>query len=147
MFFAFGLAVGGIGENVDADGEGIGDVLGDIGRIVTPLAGAGELPIAGKILVAVDDAGAAAIFDALQVAGVGRIGADHVLHAPDRMAGRNGLQFVFGFGKDGGHELAQADVESARVAAAGFGEDEAAAVDIVAQFLRVRQVDSALGCR
>ena len=101
LLFALRLAVGGVGEHVDADRQRVGDVLDDGRRIVVPLAGLGELPVAGQVLVAVDDASAAAVFDAPQLAGVGRIGPHHVLHPPDRMAGRDRLQFVFRFGKDG----------------------------------------------
>ena len=46
MFFAFWFAIRGICEDVDADGEGICDVFNDTCRIVIPLAGAGEFPIA-----------------------------------------------------------------------------------------------------
>ena len=67
LFFAFRLAVRGVGENVNADGERIGDVLSDVGRVVSPLAGAGQFPIARQISVAVDDTGAATVFDAVQV--------------------------------------------------------------------------------
>ena len=100
LFFAFGFAVGGVGEDVDADRQRVGDVFGDIGRVASPLAGAGQFPVARKIFGAVDDAGAAAVFDALQAAGVGRIGADDVLHAPDRMTGRRcGCSLYSGSGK------------------------------------------------
>ena len=114
LLFAFGLAVGGVGEHVDADRERIGDVLLDRLGILGRPARAGEFPVAGEIFVRIDDAGAAAVFDASQLAGVGRIGTNDVLHPPDRMAGRERLQFVFGLGKDGGHQLAERGVESAR---------------------------------
>ena len=132
LFFAFWFAVGGVGQHVDADGECVGDVLDDLGRVVVPLAGAGKFPVARQVLVAVDDTRAAAVFHAVQVPGVGRIGPNHVLHPPHGVAGWNGLQFVFGFGEDGGHQLAQGGVEAARIAATCFGEDEAAAIDVVA---------------
>src|SRR6478609_7538221 len=55
------------------------------------------------------------------------------------MAWRYRLQFILGLGEYRRHELAEGDVESARVAAAGFRKDETAAVDVVAQFFRVWQ--------
>src|SRR5262249_23712114 len=57
LFFAFGFAVGGVGEDVDADREGVGDVFNDLRWVALPLAGAGEFPVAGEVFGAVDDAG------------------------------------------------------------------------------------------
>ena len=55
------------------------------------------------------------------------------------MAGREVLQLVFGLGKHGGHQLAKTFVEALGVAATGLGEDESAAVDVVAKLFGVRQ--------
>ena len=51
LFFAFGFAVGGVGEDVDADRQCVGDVLRHSSRVAAPLAGLGELPVAREILV------------------------------------------------------------------------------------------------
>ena len=97
LFFAFGFAIGGVGEDVDADGEGVGDVFDDGGRVAIPLAGAGELPVAGQILVAVDDARAAAVFDAVQSwPAYGESGRTMSCIRQIGMAGRDRLQFVLG---------------------------------------------------
>src|SRR4051812_7976152 len=95
LLLPLGFAIGGIREHVDANGKCIGNVRDDIGRVVAPLARARELPVAGEILVAVDDTSAATIYDAIEMTGVRGIGANHILHSPDGMTGRNWLKFVF----------------------------------------------------
>ena len=55
------------------------------------------------------------------------------------MAGRHLLQLVLRLGEHGGHQLAEALVEAMRIAAAGLGKDEPAAIDVVAELVRVGQ--------
>ena len=115
--------------------------------IAAPLAGLGQLPVARQIVVAEDDARAAAVLDAPQPADVGRVGPHESCIRQIGWPGVTRLQLVLGFGKDAAINWRKPASNRLRVAAAGLGEDEAAAVDVVAQLFGVRQSSSAPGCR
>ena len=132
------LAVGGVGQHVDADRQAAVDLLLHGRAIAGPLPAARQLPqagqrrlrIAGRIAGGIDHARAAAVVDAQQQADLVR--RDLLLGDPDRMRSVQRLEAILGLLEDQVHELAEALVEIAGAAVA-VGEDEAAAVDVVAE--------------
>jgi hypothetical protein len=138
LLLALRLAVGGVGQHVDPHRECIVNPLVDRFGILRRPAGLGELPVTRQVLRRVDDRRAAAILDRPQLAEVGRLGPHPLFHVPERMAGRHLRELVFRLREDRGHQLPKALVEATRITAAGLGEDESTAVDIVAELVGKR---------
>jgi hypothetical protein len=123
------LAIGGVRQNVDADGQRRVDLFLYRGRelLFAFAARPGQLPQARQILGAVDDAGAAAEIDAPQRLD---LRFDGYVDAPHGVLRRQQVELVLG-SKDALTQLAEAAINPA--AAAGVGEDKAAPVDVLSQ--------------
>ena len=100
--FVLQLAVGGIGQHVDADRQAASDLLLHGRAVAVPLPAARQFPeagqrrlrIAGRIAGGIDHARAAAVVDAQQQADL--VGRDLLVGDPDRMRGVQRLEAILG---------------------------------------------------